>query len=434
MRRTPAPRALTAPRRALPAALVAAALVLAGCTGEPEPMPTPTASPEPSPTPFRTAAPSGDGALVIGTLLPTTGDTQGAAAAQIAAVEAAVRELNEAGGVLDQPVTVIHRDSGTEPGDRLATSVADLIARGADVIIGPSTSELVAQALPLVTEAGVALISTGATGAAERAADTAGLFARVVPAGVQQGEALAEAALAGGAETIAVVASDDDYGTEVAAGVDATLDAFGLEPATVVSVTASSAPSTVTDAADADAVIVATSAAVGGATGGMLTALLDAGLAPDALFLASAAAVDYSTAFDAGALEGVRGVVVGGPVDDAFAARLLLADPFLTAYPFAAEAYDAVLLAALAATVVGDEGGASLIAGLPQVASEGAPCSSYGECLQFLVDEPDAGLNWEGRSGPLTMTVDGDLTAAAVVVGVYTAENRLVRDGASAEG
>lgn len=429
MRRTALARPATSRVRAVPAVLVAAALVLAGCTGEPEPMPTPTASPEPSPTPFRTAAPSGDGALVIGTLLPTAGDTAGVAAAQIAAVETAVRELNEGGGVLDQPVTVIHRDSGAEPGDRLTASVADLVARGVDVVIGPTTGPLVEQALPLLAEAGIALISTGATGSSERAADAAGLFARVVPGDAAQGQALAAAAIAAGAETVAVVASDDAYGSDVAAGVDAALTDGGLSAATVITVDASSTPGSVTDAADADAVVVATSAAVSAITGGMLTALLDAGLAPENLLLAGAAAVDYSAGLDAGALAGARGIVTGGAVDAELAGRLALADPFLTTYPFAAEAYDAVLAAALAATVLGDEGGASLIAGLPQVTREGAPCTSYGECLQFLIDEPDAGLNYEGRSGPLSMRVDGDLDVDGIVIGAYTEENRLMRDG-----
>lgn len=79
--------------------------------------------------------------------------------------------------------------------------------------------------------------------------------------------------------------------------------------------------------------------------------------------------------------------------------------------------------------MIGDEGGASIIAGLPQVSREGAPCTSYGECLQFLIDEPDVGLNYEGLSGPLGMRVDGDLDEAAFGLAVYTDENRPVRDG-----
>ncbi|MFN3707662.1 ABC transporter substrate-binding protein [Microcella sp.] len=414
-----------AARLALPAALAVSALVLAGCTAEPEPMPVPT-EPAPSPTPFREVAPSGDGQLVIGTLLPTDGDTAGVAAAQIAAVEVAVRELNDNGGVLDEIVTVVHRNSGTEPGDELESAFADLVDRGVDVVIGPFTDALVEQTLPLAAEAGVALISTGATGALEGADE--GYFARVVPTDRLQGVALAQGAIADGAASIAVVASDDAYGEAVADGVADAADAAGLDEPTVVTVSSSSAAG-VAAAADADAVIVATSTALADITAGMLDDLLGAGLSPASLWLASAAAADYSGSLDAGALEGARGALLGAEADDAFVERLLFADPFLGGFRWAPEAYDAVLLAALAATVIGDDGGASIIAGLPQVSREGAPCTSYGECLQFLIDEPDAGLNYQGLSGPLGLRVDGDVDEAAFGLGVYTDENRPVRDG-----
>jgi|GEM_PF-1336209 branched-chain amino acid transport system substrate-binding protein len=413
-----------AARLALPAALAAAALVLTGCTTD-EPMPVPT-EPAPSPTPFREVAPSGDGRLVIGTLLPTDGDTAGVAAAQIAAVEVAVRELNDNGGVLDEPVTVFHRNSGGEPGDQLEAAFADLVERGVDVVIGPFGDALVEQALPLAAEAGVALISTGATG--ELAGADEGFFARVVATDYLQGLTIGQAVVADGASSIAVIASDDAYGEAIADGVADAAAASDAASSTVVTVTASdtSAASTV---ADADAVIVATSVALADVTAGMLADLLDAGLSPASLWLASAAAADYSGSLDAGALEGARGALLGADADDEFVERLRFADPFLGGFRWAPEAYDAVLLAALAATVIGDEGGASIIAGLPQVSREGAPCTSYGECLQFLIDEPDVGLNYEGLSGPLGMRVDGDLDEAAFGLAVYTDENRPVRDG-----
>lgn len=427
MRSPRRPRRSTARWGALPAALAATALVLVGCTSEPEPMPTPT--PEPSPTPFRTAAPSGDGAFVVGTLLPTARDLSGVAAAQIAAVEVAVRELNDAGGVLGAPVTVFHRDSGTEPGEQLEAALADLIDRGADVVIGPFTGELVAQAIPLAAEAGVALISTGAVGEAERELDTAGVFARVVPTDRLQGDVLATAALADGAEALAVVASDDATGTEIAAGVADAAERAGVDAPQVVTVTASTAVSAAAEAAEADAVIVAVSAALADTTGGMLEALLDAGVAPASLWLASDAAANYSDELGPGALEGARAALRGAVPDEAFVDRLVQADPALTRFRGAPEAYDAVLLAALAATVLEDDGGATIMAGLPQVARDGAPCTSYGECLQFLIDEPDAGLNYEGRSGSLGMTVAGDIDEPVFGLGVYTDENRAVRDG-----
>lgn len=415
-----------AARLALPAALAAAALVLTGCTAdEPEPMPVPS-EPAPSPTPFREVAPSGDGRLVIGTLLPTDGDTAGVAAAQIAAVEVAVRELNDNGGVLDEPVTVFHRNSGVEPGDELEAAFADLVERGVDVVIGPFSDALVEQALPLAAEAGVALISTGATG--ELVGADEGFFARVVATDYLQGLTIGQAVVADGASSIAVIASDDAYGEALADGVADAAAASDAASSAVVTVTASdtSAASTV---ADADAVVVATSVALADVTAGMLADLLDAGLSPASLWLASAAAADYSGSLDAGALEGARGALLGADADEQFIERLRFADPFLGGFRWAPEAYDAVLLAALAVTVIGDDGGASIIAGLPQVAREGAPCTSYGECLQFLIDEPDAGLNYEGLSGPLGMRVDGDLDEAAFGLAVYTDENRPVRDG-----
>jgi ABC-type branched-subunit amino acid transport system substrate-binding protein len=413
------------PRLAVPAALAAAALILAGCTAEPEPMPVPT-EPAPSPTPFREVAPSGDGRLVVGTLLPTDGDTAGIAAAQIAAVEVAVRELNDNGGVLDEPVTVVHRNSGTEPGDQLEAAFAELVERGVDVVIGPYSDALVEQALPLAAEAGIALISTGATGALQGADE--GFFARVVPTDRLQGVALAQAAIADGATSIAVVASDDAYGEAVTEGVVEVASAAGLDDPAVITVTPASTAG-VAAAAEADAVIIATSTAIADLAGGMLDDILAAGLGADALWLGSAAGGDYSGALEPGALEGARSALLGAEADEAFIERLRFADPFLGGYRWAPEAYDAVLLAALAATVIGDDGGASIIAGLPQVSREGAPCMSYGECLQFLIDEPDAGLNYEGLSGPLGMRVDGDLDEAAFGLGVYTDENRPVRDG-----
>lgn len=85
----------------------AALLALVGCTATPMPTPTPT-----MPTP------SGDGVLRIGTLFSTTG-ADASALAQTAAVNAAARELDAAGGVNGAPVEVINRNGGTA-GDGLA--------------------------------------------------------------------------------------------------------------------------------------------------------------------------------------------------------------------------------------------------------------------------------------------------------------------------
>ncbi|WP_157157140.1 hypothetical protein [Diaminobutyricimonas sp. LJ205] len=114
------------PRTSLITALAFAAAItgaLAGCTAEPAP------APKPKPTQSAPAA-SGDGVLRIGTQT----DAAAGGAAIVAAVELAVREINDAGGVNGAPVQVIHR------GVAEAAS-ADLVARGVDVILAEIGAE-----------------------------------------------------------------------------------------------------------------------------------------------------------------------------------------------------------------------------------------------------------------------------------------------------
>ena len=89
-------------RLALGAALVTTLVGIAGCSGEPTPTPTPTVTP----------TPTGDGELKIGTLFPSSGGVAFIGPAQVAGVNAALREINAAGGVNGKPVVVVNRDSG----------------------------------------------------------------------------------------------------------------------------------------------------------------------------------------------------------------------------------------------------------------------------------------------------------------------------------
>ncbi len=120
------------------AAIVAVVLLLASCTALPTPTPTPTP----------TSTPTGDGVLRVGTLLSASDP---AAAAAVAGVNAAVREINAAGGVNSEPVEVVTRNAG-DTADTAAAALADLVARGVDVVVGPSSDDLVAS----VTDAAAA--------------------------------------------------------------------------------------------------------------------------------------------------------------------------------------------------------------------------------------------------------------------------------------
>ncbi len=408
----------TLPRRRRPAALAAAsalALALAGCTAAP-PMPTPT------PTPTETIAPSGDGVLRIGTLFPTTGSTSFLGAAQVAGVNAAVREINAAGGVLGAPVEVVNRDSGDASTETAEASFAALVERGVDVIIGPSSSVLAERLLPKAIEAGIPLISPAATYPGV-GADADGFFARTIPAYPLQGVALGTLLPEKGAETVALVVGADDVSSSITAPLEATLADNGAELAvTAVVRTGSGVSSAVSQVTKAkpDAVVLATPDN-GDLTKSLITELVKAGYGGAKLWLTSQNLADYSQALPGGTLNGANGILEGLRPDEAFTARLKVEDPGLGSTRYAAEAYDATIIAALAAILAGDDGGPSIASRLVGATREGIRCTSYGECLDVLSTEPD--IAYRGIVGALRLDEAGDPTAGLYTTFVYGAEN-----------
>lgn len=69
-----------------------------------------------------------------------------------------------------------------------------------------------------------------------------------------------------------------------------------------------------------------------------------------------------------------------------FAARLRTLDPGLVDTAGGGEAYDGVVLSALAAARAGDDGAASITPALDQVSTGAVACASWGECAAALAD------------------------------------------------
>lgn len=416
-------------RRALAAAalVVAASTVLAGCAA-PRPLPTPT------PTPTETIGPTGDGVLRIGTLFPTTGDVAFIGPGMVAAVEVAVRDINAAGGVLGEPVEVLHRNSGTATEDLLEAAVADLVERGVDVIIGPATSALAERLVPLAAEADITVISPAATYPTVRSATPPGVFFRTIPAYDRQGAAIIDLLDGDGVESVALVTTGDALGFSFELAVRAALDERGMRLTSIEQLDAATNPARLAFSiagGEPEAVILATGASLAEQNALVLAALLDRGIDAEALWLTAQNLADYSTTVEAGLLEGANGVLEGAEVADELLARFRQSDPALRSARFGPEAYDAVVLAALAAELADDDGGPSIARLLATAAGggecPGIPCASYGECLSVLETEP--AIDYEGLSGPLTLDEAGDVLDGAFGLFRYTAENRVERVG-----
>lgn len=404
-------------RRALVAAIVGALCVtLSACS--PEPMPVPTTTPSP------TALPAGDGVLTIGTLFPTTGATTFLARAQDAGVELAVREINEAGGVNGKPVVVYHRDSGDASTTKAESSFEDLVAKKVDVVIGPSSSVLAERLLPKVIAAGVVMISPSATSPALSTLKDQGMLFRTIPSAALEGSALAE--VVGKDRKVAVIYYLDDADRALRDQLAAGLDKVG---STLVASEAFSA--TINDAdkivsvltkAEPDVVILASPFNAMSKNKAIISALAKAKFAGSKLWLTSQNLADYSQELPKGTLTDANGILEGAVPDTAFQKRVKSADPAVKDYRYAAEAYDATILAALAAIVAGNDSGRAVAATLQAVSASGIKCTSFGECLDVLKTRDD--IDYDGISGPIGFDDAGDPHPATYGLYRYGADNR----------
>lgn len=409
-------------------AVFALACLIAGCSAAPAP--TPSVAPTSAPLP------AGDGVLTIGTLFPVTGTHAFIAPAQVAGVDVAVKEINESGGVLGKPVVVVHADSGEAKQKKLEESFAALIDKNVDVVIGPSSSVLAERILHAAIEAGVPLISPAAIAPRLSGLDDQGMLFRTIPSAAMQGAVLAGLASAGEKIRLAVIYFDDDTGRATAATATATVNGMGgrlvaSEKFDSGTTNFDRLLATVTAAAP-DAVILASPFSAMKQNQKLITALTAAKLGKEKLWLVAANLADYSQALPAGMLTGARGVIQGVEPSKDFAARITAAGPKVTDNRYAAEAYDAVMLAALAAMTAENDTGEAVAGSLRDASAGGITCLSFSECQTALKTIND--IDYDGISGPVDLTEAGDPERAHFGVYKYNAENKFSRvDGVVAK-
>lgn len=393
------------------AATLTVAIALGGCAAV-EPV---VATPSPSPT----YAPTGDGVLRIGTLLPT-GST-----ALVAGVEVAVREINEQGGINGVPVEVFHRSSGDPATETAELAFDALVALGVDVVIGPDSADLAERLAGPAATANVAIVSPTARGL-DSIEDSDLVFGTAAPAAAK-GAAIADALREAGAASVAYLASDDEVGAQgltqlagelgddIPVAFDADFPAATTNFTSIASKAAKAKP---------DAVVVSTATAEQAVA--LLSALAGAGLDGSSIWLDARSTLDYAATLPAGLLDGATGIVVGAAPDEAFALRLRQADPAVSSYGYAAEAYDATIMAALAVAISGDDGGPAISRHLRSISTGGIACSSFGECLSVLATEPD--IDYTGRSGPVDLAESGDAATGTVTIVTYAESNSFTAD------
>jgi Periplasmic binding protein len=177
------------------------------------------------------------GPLVFGTLLPLTGDLAFLGPPEVAAAKLAVKDINDAGGILGQPVKLVEGDSGDASTDT-ATQTADrLLQSGVNVVVGAASSTVSLTVIDKITGAGVMQISPANTSDQFTTYNDNGLYFRTAPPDVLQARALADLIGADGNNTVGILARNDAYGTGLAKNTQKNLVDQGLSEDDVVDVT-----------------------------------------------------------------------------------------------------------------------------------------------------------------------------------------------------
>ena len=175
--------------------------------------------------------------LVIGTLLPLTGNLAFLGPPEVAGARLAVNDINAAGGVLGQPVQLIEGDSGDASTDTATQTVDRLLQGGVNAIIGAASSGVSLTVIDRITGAGVVQFSPANTSDQFTDYNDNGLYFRTAPPDTLQSRALSDLIINDGNNTVGIMALNDPYGTGLMENTRQNLISAGLSEDSIQTLT-----------------------------------------------------------------------------------------------------------------------------------------------------------------------------------------------------
>jgi branched-chain amino acid transport system substrate-binding protein len=357
--------------------------------------------------------------LIIGAILPETGGLAeaGLGEPQIAAVELAIADINAAGGVLGNDVTLLQGDETSD--EALAREAAQrIVGQGANAIVGAAASGMSQAIIQLLSDNQIPQCSGSNTSPAFSEQENADYYFRTVPPDEAVAPIIADTVAADGAENVVVVARADDYGTALADLVEADLTALGATVAANVTYdpdasTFDAEVSSVTGA-NPDAVVVISF----GEGGPLIAGLLEAGITPDQLYgsdgIFGPATIGIVDPSNPNVIDGMK--VIGAAGGTEFNDRLaesVTAGNFI----YGGQTYDCAIIMALAAEAAGSTTGADIMEEVVNVTKDGTECATFADCKALLEQGED--IDYTGASGPIDLDDVGDPTFGRYAIGEY---------------
>lgn len=408
----------------------AAALVFSGCTGNAEEKPADDGG-------------GSTGALKIATLLPQTGSLGFLMPPVQAGIAQALADINGSGGVLGQDIEIVAEGNEGDASDLTVVEkgAADVIAANPAFVLGAMGSGRSAHVVDRIAEAGILQGSPSNT-----SADLSGIspnYFRTAPPDTVQGDALGNQILADGKSTVAFLTFNDPYGLGLRDVIQTTVEAGGAEvvyggkgDGNEFPTEQTSFASEITAVKDsgAEAIVVVTYDQLKQ----IVPEAVNQGLDISTFYLVDGNTNGYGPTddnpegdFPEGTLEGAQGSIPGAQANDDFAAQLreIYTAEYggeLSSFTYAPEAYDLVMLVALAAEKAGATDADSIRAELHAVsgADGGDECSSFADCKALLDDGKD--IHYVGKSGTGPLNDNNDPSSAFIGIYKYDASNNPV--------
>ena len=348
--------------------------------------------------------PGRDDKLDLGYVLPESGPLAFLGAPQIEGVRMAVEDINAAGGVNGQDVTLA---TGDEAGDatQAQESAARLVNGGADAIIGAAASGMSQEIIQLLFDNQIAQCSAANTSPAFSDQENNGFYFRTVPPDQAVAPIIADTVVADGAQSVAIVARADDYGVALADLVASSLEELGAEVATNTQYDPNtsdfSAEVSEITGANPDAVVI-----IGfGEAATLIRQLIESGVSPDQIYggdgLFGPNLTGDVNPDDPAFIAGMK--VIGAAGGQEFNDRLneQLPEDEQGNLIYGGQAYDCAIVLALAAIAADSTDPADFIGEVGNVTGEGTECTSFEECKGLLEGGED--IDYNGASGPLAI-------------------------------
>jgi branched-chain amino acid transport system substrate-binding protein len=324
---------------------------------------------------------------------------------------------------------VVEGDSGDTYTSVASQSVDRLLDRKVGAVVGATGSAVTATVIDKIVGAGVVQLSFGDLASTLTGYPDRGLYFRTAPPDVFEAQVLADAIHAAGHESVSILYTHD---APTVALADALVDAVHRTGGRATRVEYDGHNPNPTNAAyqlslaGADANVVLGELDVRP----VIDALVAGHAGPDVtpLYVSELALTSALTAgLPAAVSAGVLGVRPGAPVPVSFEQRVLAQDPSLADVGFAPQAYDAVVMLALAAQVARSTTGRGIATALAGITVGANACTSYTTCLDLV--RKGLGIAYRGVGGTVPLDQSGEPTKASIGLFRWSAPGRLAGAG-----